>query len=103
MPLDSPSGGRYTPPASSSSPAGRRSSGSRIRARLQQLREMHVVPRQRLGRARRLLGRLVQILVVDRVHRLAVPVRAALRRDAETHISEGLIEVGGDLVGAVLV
>jgi len=77
--------------------------GSGIRALVQQSGQVGGVAGQSLDGAGDGLGRLLEVDVVLAAHRLAHPVGGAARGDGEADIGERLIQLGGDVVRAVLV
>src|SRR5579884_2122876 len=58
---------------------------------------------QRASRRPDLFGYFVEILVVDGVHGLAVPISHPTGRDGKTYVIERLEQVGTDLVRTILV
>jgi hypothetical protein len=75
----------------------------RILLAAEQPGQMRCVLRDRCIRGRGLCGGGRQILVVDGLHRLAVPVGSGLSGDAESDVVENLEQNGTDVVRSVLV
>src|SRR6185312_3717038 len=75
----------------------------RIRAALQQPRQMRRIAGLGPDRAGQRLGRFLQVDVVGLVHRLADPVAGTAAGDGETNVGERLVELRGDVMRTVLV